>query len=56
MRFAALPVVLLALSTAVPSAGAQVTQSRKVLTLEGARVDSNERLNLQVPLRFGGSP
>ncbi|BAU74387.1 GPW/gp25 family protein [Metapseudomonas furukawaii] len=29
---------------------------RVVLTLEGARVDSNERLNLQVPLRFGGSP
>jgi glc operon protein GlcG len=38
MRFTALPLVLLALSTAVPPAQAQVTQSRKVLTLEGAKL------------------
>ena len=38
MRFAALPLTVLALSTAALSAQAQVTQSRKVLTLEGARL------------------
>jgi uncharacterized protein GlcG (DUF336 family) len=38
MRFAALPLIALALSTAVPSVRAQVTQSRKVLTLEGAKL------------------
>jgi glc operon protein GlcG len=37
MRFAASPLVVLALSTAA-TVQAQVTQSRKVLTLEGAKV------------------
>lgn len=30
--------------------------SRALLTLDGTREDSNEPLNLQVPLRFGGAP
>ena len=38
MRFAASPLIVLALSTAAASAQAQVTQSKKVLTLEGAKV------------------
>jgi uncharacterized protein GlcG (DUF336 family) len=38
MRFAALSLIVLALSTAAPSAEAQVTQSRKILTLEGAKL------------------
>ena len=38
MRFAAWPLVVLALSTAVPPAQAQVTESRKVLTLQGAKL------------------
>jgi glc operon protein GlcG len=38
MRFAAVSPVVLALSTAVSSAEAQVTQSRKALTLEGAKL------------------
>ena len=37
MRFAASPLIILALCTAVVSAQAQVTQSKKVLTLEGAK-------------------
>jgi glc operon protein GlcG len=38
MRFAALSLILLALSAAAPSVQAQVTQSRKILTLEGAKL------------------
>jgi glc operon protein GlcG len=38
MRFAASSLIVLALSTAAPSAQAQVTQSRKTLTLEGAKI------------------
>ncbi|HEX2220718.1 MAG TPA: heme-binding protein [Gemmatimonadales bacterium] len=38
MRFVASPLIVLALSTAAASVQAQVTQSRKVLTLEGAKV------------------
>ena len=38
MRFAAWPLIILALSTAAPSAQAQVTQGKKVLTLEGAKI------------------
>jgi glc operon protein GlcG len=38
MRFAASSLIVLALSMAAASAQAQVTQSKKVLTLEGAKV------------------
>ena len=38
MRFAAWPLIILVLSTAAPSVQAQVTQSKKVLTLEGAKI------------------
>jgi glc operon protein GlcG len=38
MRFAASPLIVLALSIAAVSVQAQVTQSKKVLTLEGAKV------------------
>ena len=38
MRFAASPLIVLALSMAATSVQAQVTQSKKVLTLEGAKV------------------
>jgi len=38
MRFAASPLIVLALSMATASAQAQVTQSKKVLTLEGAKL------------------
>jgi glc operon protein GlcG len=38
MRFAASPLIVLALSTVAASVQAQVTQSRKALTLEGAKV------------------
>ena len=38
MRFAASPLIVLALSIAAASLQAQVTQTKKVLTLEGAKV------------------
>jgi glc operon protein GlcG len=38
MRFAASPLIVLALTIAAASAQAQVTQSKQVLTLEGAKV------------------